>query len=283
MNTLETKLNHLRHIIKDYESILVCFSGGVDSTFLLKIAVDELGKQCHAINCVSDTVAQSEIEAAYQTGKEFHLDNRLHVIESNELDRPGFAENNPDRCAKCKTELMHHAKPLAKTLNIQTIALGTNLDDLGDYRPGIAVAKAHGAQEPLVTAQFTKADVRQASKDLGLRTWNKPQLACLSSRFPFGTEITKERLSQVDRFEDGLRQLGFTQIRVRFHDSIARLEFDEKDMSKALDPSIRPHIVTLGKQLGFAHIALDLAGFRSGSLSQASLVSLGLPSGQEKD
>ena len=232
------KLEALRAILRGLDRTLVAFSGGVDSTFLLKVAVDELVTDCFAITCVSETMARSESEDARGLGQELGLDDRHHIIESSELHRPGFADNDLDRCALCKTELMEHARPLAERLGIEVIVLGTNMDDLGDYRPGIAAAKDRGARSPLVEAELDKQDVRELSKHLNLRTWDKPQLACLSSRFPYGTKITGERLEQVDRFEDGLRELGFSQLRVRFHDTIARLEFDEGELPRAMQPAM---------------------------------------------
>lgn len=264
----DSKLERLRQLIRARERALVAFSGGVDSTFLLKVAVDELGEGCHAVTCVSETMARSERDDAIALAVELGLGTRHHVIESNELERPGFAANPVDRCALCKTELMEIAAPLAEQLGIEAIFLGTNTDDLGDYRPGIAAASERGAVAPMVEAGLDKSDVRALSKALGLRTWDKPQLACLSSRFPYGTEITPERLDRIDRFEDGLRALGFRQLRVRFHDTIARLELAEADLEKALDPAVRRAIVDLGRSLDFPYVAVDLAGYETGSLNR---------------
>jgi pyridinium-3,5-biscarboxylic acid mononucleotide sulfurtransferase len=256
--------------------VLVAFSGGVDSTFLLRVAADELGENCHAITCVSETMARAEVEDARALGIEIGLGERHHVVESDELAQPGFADNPTHRCALCKTELMDLAAPLAKRIGAPVIALGTNTDDIGDYRPGIQAAADRGARAPMVEARLGKAEIRELSRELGLRTWDKPQLACLSSRFPYGTQITPERLRRVDAFEDGLRELGFTQLRVRFHDTIARLELDRRDLQRAVEPPVRDAILALGKQLGFTYVALDLAGFRSGSLNEgAGLVKLG--------
>jgi len=255
----------------------------VDSAFLLKVAVEELGERCHAITCVSETMARSEAEDARALGAELGLGDRHHVVTSTELLRPGFSDNPPDRCAMCKTELMEIAGPLASQLGA-VVAIGTNVDDLGDFRPGIAAAKDHGAHMPMVEAGLTKAEIRELSRQLGLRTWDKPQLACLSSRFPYGTKITPERLRRVDAFEDGLRALGFRELRVRFHEdasapvtgggaprelpAIARLELPVAELTRAVEPGVREGIVLLGKRLGFAYVALDLVGFRSGSLNE---------------
>jgi uncharacterized protein len=265
------KLRHLEDILRGYERVLVAFSGGVDSTFLLKVAADTLGPNCHAITCVSVTMAQSEIEDARQLGQELGLGPRHHLLDSDELAQPGYAANPTNRCALCKTELMDLAGPLAEKLGGPKILLGTNTDDLGDYRPGIEAAAKRGSAAPMVEAQMDKKDVRRLSQELGLRTWDKPQLACLSSRFPYGTEITAQRLQQVDQFEDGLRQLGFTQLRVRFHDTIARVELLPDELQRACQPELREKVVALGRASGFTYVALDLAGFRSGSLNEPLL------------
>jgi pyridinium-3,5-biscarboxylic acid mononucleotide sulfurtransferase len=262
---MSPKLDALRTRLAEHGQLVVAFSGGVDSAFLLRVASDVLGDRCHAVTAVSQTMARSEIADAKALAWEIGLGDRHHVIESHELEVPGFADNPTHRCALCKTELMDIAGPVAERLGAQ-IALGTNLDDLGDVRPGIAAAKHRGARMPLVETGFTKADVRDTSRELGLRTWDKPQLACLSSRFPYGTQITPDRLRRVDAFEDGLRALGFRQMRVRFHDTIARLEVEVSELPMVIP--VREQIVKLGKELGFAYVALDLAGFRSGSLNE---------------
>lgn len=260
------KLDRLRSLIGGYQSALVCFSGGVDSMFLLKVAHDVLGDRCVALTAVSITMAASERAGATELARTLGV--RHEVVDSHELERPGFSANPVDRCYMCKAELLEIAAPMAERLGLREVLLGTNVDDLGDHRPGLQAANERGGRHPMVEAGLTKPEIRALSQELGLSTWDKPQLACLSSRFPYGTEITPERLRQVDQFEDGLRALGFKQLRVRYHGEIARLELDVTTMGRALDPGVREAIVTLGRRLGFTFVALDLAGFSSGSLNK---------------
>src|SRR4051812_48449954 len=259
------KLDALRETLRGYGRVVVAFSGGVDSAFLLKVAADVLGDRCHAVTAVSQTMARSEIADAVALAKELGLGDRHRVVESHELEVPGFTDNPTHRCALCKTELMDVASPIAAELGDAPIALGTNLDDLGDVRPGIAAARERGARMPLVEAELSKAEVRALSRELGLRTWDKPQLACLSSRFPYGTQITPDRLRRVDAFEDGLRALGFRQLRVRFHESIARLELDQAELAQIV--GARAPVAARGKQPGSPSARVVLGGFRGGSLT----------------
>lgn len=265
---VSAKLDALTATLAGYGRVVVAFSGGVDSAFLLRVAVDALGENCHAVTAVSPTMARSEIKEASSLAAQLGLGDRHHVVESHELEVPGFADNPTHRCALCKTELMGVATPIAAKLDNAPILLGTNVDDLGDVRPGIAAARERGAFMPMVDVGLTKQEIRELSKQLGLSTWDKPQLACLSSRFPYGTQITPDRLRRVDEFEEGLRAIGFKQLRVRFHDTIARLEIDNIDLPRVVEPGVRERIVSLGKQLGFSYVALDLAGFRSGSMNE---------------
>ena len=264
--TLAEKHARLRGLIADCGSALVCYSGGVDSTLLLKVAHDVLGERCVAMVALSPTMAASERKAALELAAE--IGARVEVTESHELSRPEFRMNPKDRCYFCKDELLDLAAPMAKRLGLGEVLLGTNTDDLGDYRPGLQAAKDHGARQPLVAAAMSKADVRELSRELGLSTWDKPQLACLSSRFPYGTEITPERLGQVDKMEDGMRSLGFRQVRARWHGEIVRLEVEADALARATLPDVRTAIVRLGRGLGFTFVTVDLAGFSSGSLNQ---------------
>jgi uncharacterized protein len=209
-------------------------------------------------------MAQSEQRAALDLARSIGV--RCEVVDSHELSRPEFQSNPKDRCYYCKSELLTIAAPVAQRLGCKAVLLGTNVDDLGDYRPGLQAAKDHGACHPLLDAGLNKQEIRELSKELGLSTWDKPQLACLSSRFPYGTTITAERLQQVDAFEEGLRALGFRQLRVRFHNEIARVEVEPDAMPRALE--LRETMVKLGRKLGFTFVTLDLAGFTSGSLNQ---------------
>jgi uncharacterized protein len=262
--TLSEKHQTLRDLIAAHESALVCFSGGVDSTLLLRVAHDVLGDRCTALIALSPAMAQSEQRAALDLARSIGV--RCEVVDSHELSRPEFQSNPKDRCYYCKSELLTIAAPVAQRLGCKAIMLGTNVDDLGDYRPGLQAAKDRGAHHPLLDAGLNKQEIRELSKQLGLSTWDKPQLACLSSRFPYGTAITPERLRQVDAFEEGLRALGFRQLRVRFHNEIARVEVEPDAMPRALE--LRETMVKLGRKLGFTFVVLDLAGFASGSLNQ---------------
>jgi uncharacterized protein len=280
---LAEKLSLLRRTVAGYGPSLVAFSGGVDSALVLKVAADELRDATVAFTAVSETMAEREVEGAAAVARELGV--RYEAVRSNELARPGFAQNPSDRCYHCKSELFDLAEPTRKRLGLRYILLGTNLDDLGDHRPGLVAARERGAKQPLVEAGLSKTEVRELARHLGLTVWNKPQLACLSSRFPYGTALTEERLRMVDRFEQSLYDLGFQQLRVRFHElpslpgdptsqrpAMARVEL----LAGALPDAIRlsAQIVEAGKQAGFLYVTVDLEGFRSGS---ANLVLKRLP------
>jgi uncharacterized protein len=215
------------------------------------------------MTAVSPSLPESEREDALRIAREIGADHRL--VESAELSREGYVTNGPDRCFHCKSELYEIAEQRRAEWQLAHILNGTNLDDLGDYRPGLEAARLAGVRSPFVELGFTKADVREVAKHLGLDAWDKPAAACLSSRIPYGTSVTPERLSQVGGFEAELRALGFRRSRVRYHDKIARIELDLDDLPRLVEPQMREAVVKAGKTHGFTYITLDLAGYRTGS------------------
>ena len=264
---LVNKLDQLRKGIRALGSALVAFSGGADSALVLKVATDELPGRVVALTAISPTMAQREQRFAQAFAAALGVAHEQ--IRSNELERPGFRMNPTDRCYHCKSELFDVAEPVRQRLGLAAVLLGTNTDDLGEHRPGLQAAREHQGGQPLVDANLSKAEVRALSRHLGLSTWDKPQMACLSSRFPYGTEITDARLAQVDRLEEALWDLGFRQLRVRFHGDVARLELLPEELPRALE--LRDRLVAEGKQAGFRFVALDLQGFRSGALNEGLL------------
>lgn len=262
----QRKLSELRRLLQEMPSALVCYSGGVDSAFLLKVAHDALGTSLHALTAVSPSLAIRELALA--KGLALDLGVQHILVETNELSREGYRDNPPDRCYFCKTELMVAASAEAKRLGYDNILIGTNADDVQGHRPGMKATQEYGAKHPMVEVGLTKAEIRSLSKSLGLPTWNRPQMACLSSRFPYGTKISRERLGRVERFEDGLVALGFEGSRVRFHDQVARIEVPVEQLQRVVAPEVREALIVLGKELGFSYVTLDLAGYRTGSLNE---------------
>jgi len=244
----------------------VAFSAGVDSTFLLKAAHRAIGAHAVALTASSPTVPPGELNAA----KEFahSLGCRHIVVDSNELANPSFNQNPVNRCFFCKDELYRICRAEADKLGIETIVDGTNLDDLKDHRPGLKAADEWGVRHPLVEAEMTKDDIRRYSHELDLPTWDKPSSPCLSSRFPYGTEITLDRLQKVGACEIFLKQLNFREFRVRFHGDLARIEVPQREFDQLLDKTTREAIVKKFKEIGFNYVSLDLQGFRSGSLNE---------------
>lgn len=262
----EEKLMKLRRIVVDLKSVVVAYSGGVDSTLVAKVCHEVLGGNSMAVTARSETYPDSELEEAKRLAKEIGI---MHsVIDTSELAIEGFADNPPNRCYFCKTELFAKLREVAKQHGFLNVVDGANLDDTNDYRPGLEASKEQGVRSPLKEAGMTKADVREASKVLKLSTWDKPAYACLSSRFPYGQPITEEKISMVSDAEKYLRSLGLRQFRVRHHETIARIEVLPEDINSLLNPAVKEELVNKFKHIGFTYVTLDLEGFRSGSMNE---------------
>lgn len=266
MSSPEVKYEKLKHIILEMKSLIVAFSGGVDSTFLLRVCHDLLGDNAAAVTATSPTYPGHEFEEAKKLASSIGC--RHEIIESNELEISGFSENSPRRCYFCKSELFGLLKKKARELGFTHVADGANCDDSQDYRPGREAAKELGVRSPLEEAGMTKDDIRLLSRELGLATWNKPSFACLSSRFPYGTDITYDRVKSVERCEDILRSLSFRQFRVRFHGDVARIETAVEDFERFLSPPVRETIIKGFKENGFNYVSLDMEGYRTGSMNE---------------
>lgn len=258
-----SQLDRLRAIFEEMGSVLVCYSGGIDSALVLAVAHRVLGERAIGMTAVSPSLAPSEKDDAERIAGRLGAEHRL--VESREIERAGYAANQTDRCFHCKTELYDIAAVKRVEWGLAWVANGTNLDDLGDYRPGLEAARAAKVRSPLVEAELRKEDVRAVARAIDLDVWDKPAAACLSSRIPYGTAVTRERLAQVGGFEEELRALGFRRVRARFHDTLVRVEVDPEELAALVAPGTREAVAEAGRRHGFVYVTVDLLGYRQGS------------------
>jgi len=264
---LQDKFSSLQKILREMNKVVVAYSGGVDSTFLLKAAVDTLGTE-NVLACISigPVEPKRQLDIAKKAAKSIGV--KLKTIKADDLSDPNFTANKADRCFHCKSHLCKVLLDIAKEQGFKYVIFGTNYDDLDDFRPGNRAMKVFGIRSPLAEAKLTKKDIRQLSRDIGLPTADLPSSPCLASRIAYGLEVTGERLKQIDEAEDFLRSLGFVELRVRHHDNIARIEVNPQDIEKVATEPLRSQIVNKIKSLGFKFVTIDLQGFRSGSLNE---------------
>ena len=263
---LQAKYKRLKGILEEMGSVLVAFSGGVDSSFLLKTAHEVLRDEVFAVIASSETYPEKEKEEAIKIAQ--YLNVRYKIIRTLELENPDFVNNSPQRCYFCKRVLFSRLKEIAEDEGISCVIDGANLEDTGDYRPGSIAAEELGIRSPLKEARFIKSEIRELSRQLGLPTWNKPSMACLASRFPYYMRIDMKSLKRVSQAEDFLRALGFSQIRVRHHGQIARIEIEPKEFPEIMEKGVREKINKTLKKLGYTYITVDLAGYRTGSMNE---------------
>ncbi|HAV42001.1 MAG TPA: ATP-dependent sacrificial sulfur transferase LarE [Acidobacteria bacterium] len=263
--SLVRKYERLKNELKAAGSVLVAFSGGVDSSLLLRVAADVLKDQVLAVTVDTPLFSRQEMRAVQKLAKSLQVN--LMIVKANSLELPAVAKNSNQRCYYCKLFLFSGLKQIAKNKGLNQIVEGSNLDDTKDFRPGEKAIKELGIRSPLVEAGFRKKDIRQLAKYLGLPNWNKPEAACLASRIPYGQPLDRKLLSKIERGERALISLGFSQVRLRHHGEIARIEINLEDFSRWLKPEIRTRAVSSLKKLGYRYVVLDLEGYRTGSLN----------------
>jgi uncharacterized protein len=266
LNIKKEKLNNLQNILSEMGSILIAYSGGVDSTFLLKIAREELGDKVTVITVKSEIHHLNEIADAKKIAQKFKVKHLF--IDIDILSNKEFVNNPKERCYICKKEIFSRISEIAKELNLNFVADGSNYDDLSDYRPGMKAVRELMIRSPLQEALLTKDDIRLLSKEMDLPTWDKPSNSCLATRVPYGDEITLEKLKRIEKAEEFFHDLGIEQVRVRCHNKLAKIEVGEKDLLFLIEEDLRKKIIFKLKQLGFIYVALDLQGYRTGSMNE---------------